>query len=210
MSTSEMTRYIRADSAAYDANKAVDAGLYHDLLDSLAHLTDEMGQVRVNFPLRASQYLATQAPASTTIWYPIAVLSVFPISCKPDITPFVIRARMTGYASANNSVTFRMVLAPAGQSADYASIPTAPANVMEASTSSITEADLAPASNLITMSKEIMLSARRPLATYDAVSGGSPVTVDVAMVEISVWAKTSNTSATPRLAAAYAAEYVGT
>ena len=209
MSTSEMQRYVRTISTAFDANEAIDAGLYHDLLDSLAHLTDQMGQVRVNFPLSSGNFLATQTPTSNSTWYPIAVLAIFPITCKPDLTPFVLRARMTGYVSANKSVTFRMVLAPAGQSSDYASRATAPANVMEASTSSLTPADLSPASNLLTLASNEVITARRPIAVYDAVSSASPVTVDVAMVEVSVWAKTSDITATPQLAAAYAAEYVG-
>lgn len=209
MSSSENEGFVRTDSAAFDADTAIDAGLYHDLCDSLAHLCDELGQVRVCFPYRGSVYLDTQAPASTSVWYPIAVLAVWPMTVTSDLNPYKLRVRATCASSGGASCTFRLVLAPAGRSAEYAQVASPGDNVVSGSTTSTTPVDLTLSSDLCDLTSDLLQTSRLDLSTFDDVSGAVPVSVDVSMVEFSVWAQTANTGSTPQLWGCYAAEYVG-
>lgn len=210
MASSDYEGYIRRPAAAFDADAAVDAAIYHDHCDSLLHLFDELAQCRVNWAERAGLYVDTGTPASTSVWYPIAHMGLFPLQIRTTGTPFQLRVRARASSSAGHSCTFRVVLAPEGTSAVYANVATAADNIIEASTTSTSSTTLFAASPMMTVPDDGMAeSARVDIQAYDAVSGGSIVTVPVCWMELTAWAKTANVSSTPRLHGMYAAEYVG-
>ena len=210
MASSDYEGYIRRPATAFDADAPVDAAIYHDHCDSLLHLFDEYAQVRVNWAERAGIYMTTQTPASTSVWYPIAHLGSFPMQLRTTGVAFQMRLRVRASSSAGHSCTFRVVLAPDGSSAAYASVATAADNVVEGSTTSTSSVTLSLNSVMAVLpDRDMAESARMDCPTYDAVSAASRVTVPICLMELTVWAKTANTSSTPRLHGVYAAEYVG-
>ena len=211
--------FIRSEAAALADGYPVDAAQYRDQAASAMHLFDQSAQVRVCWPAKsASTYRTTDSPASTSVWYPITCFGPWNIKIRPASgESFRLRVRLAAAMSAANSGTFRAVLSTPDLASRYANVPAGTAgiglsypNVQEASTSSTSAVDLSPTDRYVYLTSAQVAEAMGEVGSFDAVAGATPVGVAGCWVTLSVWAKTSNVAATPRLFAAYAAEVYGT
>ena len=210
MSTSEHGAFIRHDSAAFGDGYPVDAAIYKDCArNNLLHLADEFAQQLVCAVWRSGVELSTDAPASTSVWYPIATFGPFALRTRANGTPYPLVVRIAGFASAAHSVTFRVVVSPRGLGESMAQAATAPANVVEVSTSSTSAAWLSPSTYIATIDSDLAAAMIEEIPCSDDVSYGTPAARLACLADISVWAKTANILATPRLAGLEVREYVG-
>ena len=212
MASSDFQGFIRHDQAIIADGYPVNAALYRDVLDSQLHLFDEYAQVRVAFPERSgSLYMTTATPANTSTYYPVGpAFGPFPLTINAATgASFAVRILATVAMSGAKTGTFHIVVSAPSRAAAYAA-GTPGSNVLVATTASTGVVDLAPSSNIVTLDTTMVNEALIDRAAYDAVSSGTPVSVPVCWVTCSVWAKTADVTALPRLFGLYVAEYVGT
>ena len=200
--------YIAHSATPFGNYYPVSSAVYHDTLDSALHLHDEYAQVRVNWPARAAGVYFSAGGTTVGTWYPIVAFAC-PMSMRGDGTSFRLRVRVTASMSAANSGAFRAVLSSPDRAGYYANRGTAAGNTSEASTSSTTAVVLSPASNIVYMDIDMAREAIGDMRGYDAVSGATPVDITICDAALTIWAKTTNAAATPRVFGVYAAEYIG-
>lgn len=217
MSTSIFEARLAFDSTEHGDDKAFSAHYAQTLANNIAHFYDSMGQVRVAWSVLGSgsrpggaQALTPITPTSTSVWYPISYFGPFPLTLQASGAAFPMRVRLAGGADQNLEVSFRAILAPA---------IVAPERVLDESDLSDREdftttnphntpAWLSPAvDNLISLSADkVAAGTNLAFPTRKATGDTTEYTTQVALMTLSVWAKTTNVTATPQLTGLYAAE----
>lgn len=220
MSTSAQSARIALGSGELVDTDGMATGLLRAVANNGRHFADEAAQVRVAWAARTGDYLTTKAiaAADTGTYFPIAVFGPFPVQLVELGTPYLMRARIHGAASAANSVTFRAALAPikgrvTGDGLDFVrdQIADNGINVLEASTSSTTAVWLTATGSRTTLDANTLIDESVQslhIDTSAVADAGS--SVDVTMMAVHVWASSTAEGTQPYLTGFYAAEYVGT
>jgi len=195
---------------------AVDTSLAVTLLNNLIHTADQRAQVRVAFTGLSGSFLTcdTIGAGNTDTFLPIASFGPFDATLKTDGTPYLMRIRIAGRASAANSVTFRVAICPGrgaltARGLDYVRnrIANNGADVLEATTSATAVAWLAPA-NTSADPAIIVADAVGQELTQDVTGGtAASVAVDTAQMMAHVWASSTTSGTQPRLDGLYVAEF---
>lgn len=214
--TSEYGGIVLHDVTMFGDGHPLDCALYKDaVVNNLNHHADEYGQQLVNAHLRTSNELSTDTPTVIETWYPITTFGPFLVTCQADGTPYPLFVRIGGFAAgAANQVRFRVVVIPAAYSGlllSYLDVwdATPRANVIEASTSSMTTAVLTPSADLIEVSATIAEAARVAVPTSDDAAYAIPKTQTGHEMIVHVWGGTTNVASTPTLSLLELREYVG-
>jgi len=222
VSTSAHAGRLAAPGSQFAADEPFRTRFGRQVVNNALHYADEQAQVRVAWCTMSGQFLSTETIVSGNVntQLPIAIFGPFPVSIRADDTPYIFRARIHGSASAANSVSFRAALAPIvgpldptlGLAYARAQINAAGSNVLTATTSSTTPAWLTAGGSATTRdADDVIVDGFETLATVSAAGGTArPLSVDVAMMAVHVWASSSTAATQPRLSGLYFAEYIGT
>lgn len=224
MSTSVSTSILQISAGLYGTgDDPVDSLLMRrGVANNLMHACDSMAQVRVNawptkvFGGNLDAYWTIDGPDFTAQWYPLGGMPFgpWPLTLRADGTPYRLIVQLAGATAAAGTVTFRVVIAP-----DYVSavegLTEDTDRVWEGSTTSTSAADVSGVSqgansglDYLDVSRTLAASWIRSHIAYDAVGGSSPVNVQQCLVSAWVFAKTTHTSAVPRLYGLRVAEYL--
>lgn len=182
--------------------------------NNLNHLADEAGQVYVDWAGTVGGTLAYMTTADAIVadeWQEIVTYERLVIPVRADTgQPYAMRVRIGGHASAAFDVDFRLAISPGTPSADTAD----DSAYLTGATASTTAAWLSGTSqgaeawtNLVRLSASQM-GAPQPYLTLTGI-GGSVITGEQYRVGLTVWGRTVNVSATPRLSGLYVAAFIG-
>lgn len=210
--TSTYGGFIRY-SAAQFGEKPFWAGFARDhLINNANHITDEAGQVLVNWCMTTtSTYLTPVMSGGLLIladtYYRICRFGPVPLLMQPDGSSRLLRGRLRGYLGNAATATYRMVVSAASESLRVRDDTAAP-NAFTFTTTGTTDAWRdADTDNVCSLSAEDMAAAAQTLSALSAV-GGDAISVQVPLVVVDVYAKSTSTGSVPRLTGLYLAEYV--
>ena len=226
MSTSPLNGRLLTDTTLFQGgNDPVDTVLVRDVVqNNLCHFADEFAQVRVNWSAGVTTYTngagyltARTASILSNFAYHIASFGPFPIALRQSSSTtgasYRLRVRLAGASSDGSAVTFYAVLGP-----PYAA--TALSYVAEdvtwaGTTSSGTMAFLTGASlganaftTQVVVPGSYLSRFLTETATKDDISGNR-AGVQQCLVSLHVFCSSVTGTATGRLGAAYAAEWIG-
>jgi hypothetical protein len=226
MSTSIHSGLVAFAASLYGTDDdPVDTAIVRDgIANGVLHAADSMAQVRCNILMRSADFFTIAASPSGSTWYRIqgSPFGEWPLTLHADGTPYRLRIRVGVAASSATSctITFRIVVSPdtiardeMALEADHVyelafnpadAIGTTPTHVPGTSQGSIASA------TLLTVTRERASQWLKDVSVYDAVSSGTPRTIQQCMVSPHVFVKTTNSTCLPRLHALHIAEYVGT
>jgi hypothetical protein len=202
---------------------ALDARTSRIIVSNINHLSDEFAQVlscrsgTVPALSGKSGYLTTNTPTFAGTPYLVTADTV-PIKVRAGGQSYRIRVRVGGASGNTASTVFYVAAAPVGMAP--ASIVTSAGAIdsiyQTAATTSSTAAWLTGASRgpnaYTTMIEMTATQVEACVVTRPTLTalGGDSSTVQVALVQLSVWATTANVAHVPRLYALSAAEVIGT
>ena len=199
--------FLLAGSPEAAADEPVSTDEISDTLNNIAHLVDECSQVRVCFPPRTGITYTSVAHTETSTYQLVAAFGPFQLAQKSSGTPYKLRVSIAGFSSAGDSISLRAVVSTLGTA--RSDMETAGANTETFTTTGTSAAWLSPGSdNLITLDNEQFTRSKTVINTEEP--DGSPVSVGITRLFLTVWSSTSNLDSTPTLSGAYLAEYVGT
>lgn len=231
MSTSIHGGLVELAGSLYGAatHPADTAQLRDGLANGLLHIADEFGQVRVNYCPIAPTFATNDLDAFETVdatpiadrWYQVgAPFGVWPLTCASEGTPYRLRVRLAVASTALDAAEthdYRVVLAPDGRgreemllSEDHVfAVTTSPQGTTGSWASGTSQGDLGHAT-LLTLDAPRARGWVSRVSVYDAVSSGSPRSIDQLLVAAYVFARTSDPTNLPRVHRLFLAEYVGT
>lgn len=231
MSTSIHDGIVEFSAGLYGAaDDPADTVLMRDgVANGLLHAADSYGQVRVSYCPIISTFAGTSRESFATIeaspdadtWYEVGAqpFDQWPITCHADGTPYKLRIRIGTAGSqtkAGVDLTYRVVLAPPGRAREELgrSVDHVYEAVVEASTTIAYATGSSQGSEShATLIELDAATARRWLtrtSIYDAISSGSPTSVEQVLVGAYVFAKCEDGDTLPRVHALHLTEYVGT
>ena len=194
---------ISYDGNHLDADEPLNAAHAAVVGNNLQSLADGMSRPLVNWVLADNATaLQLSSPFNTNRFKPLWIGAPFPLSIRPDGTPYGVRVRLRGAANATGStITARVVLAT-GTKADSASDALGREdNVLQGSTTSTTHAWLnlfdsdGNAAKVVTLTPEQVARGRKTFDTTDALSGNR-VSVQWVEARIEVWVDGNTTTST--------------
>ena len=226
MSTSISERIVRTDEGLYgDAGEYVDTVLMRRVVaNNLHHAADSMGQVRVNYwPAKPfggnlAGFAETDGIDEAGRWYLMGgcPMGPWPLTLRADGTPYRLVIRMAAAVSSGaGTADLRVIIAPSYSSAleglteDSDRVYLA-ANVSATSSTLVTGVSQGDASSstFLDVPRDLAVSWIQEWPTFDDVSGASPVSIQACMVSAWVFAKSTSTSAEPRLYGLHLHEYI--
>lgn len=210
MSTSEFGYLVTTDAAIYcKENKPLGPIVARTVLNNLNHLSDEAGQVRVNFNAQAT-------PTTVTANLPWLIMSfAVPVTQRQSGDSYKMRIRIAGAAeTAGTNVYFTAVLGvPTASGARGSWGGFGDQEFVTATTSSdtgawLTGASQGPAASSTLVYLPSALVTTKDFTTTDTISG-SAKTISVPMTQLSIYGTTASAAVKPVLYGVYLAEYVG-
>ena len=226
MSTSISERIVLTDEGLYgDAGEYMDSVLMRRVVaNNLHHAADSMGQVRVNYwPVKAfggnhATYLETDGVDETGRWYLFGGMPMgpWPLTLRADGTPYRLVIRMAAAVTSDlGRSNFRVIIAPSYASAleglyEFSDRVYQVSNVFNTTAMKVTGTSQGSAgsSTYLDVPRSLATSWITDVPTFDAVSGGTPVTVQACMVSAWVFAKSTHVSSDPYLYGLHLHEYI--
>lgn len=184
------------------------------IFNNALHMADECGPVYVDWAGTvggALAYMTTEETIAADEWQEIVTYEGLVIPVRADTgQPYALRVRVGGHASAAFDCDFKLAISPGTPSSDAAD----DAAYLTGSTPSTTAAWLAGTSqgteswtNLVRLSAAQM-GPPQPFLTLTGI-GGVSITGTQYRVNLTVWGRTANVAATPRLSGLYVAAFIG-
>lgn len=197
--TSERLYYVRGATDELAGNLPMDTGAARDVVNNLNHLQDMQLGFGAQCGVASGSYLEQSTVKNASDADPFAPIDKLPpmflwLHQQQDGSSSRIVVRLVGYASAAGTVTFRIALRPFDRTGTRTGSPgTGDATSADVSTSSTTAVTLSAVIYVPRLTDAWTVE----LPTADAYTNTVSVRPYLAVVE--VWAKSSATSAHPRV-----------
>lgn len=216
MATSIYKGYIRHNAGQLTDNSAFGAAQARDhLVNNANHIADSAGQVLINWSQTTTTSYRTPtlvagSLADDDVFYKVTRFGPVPLLLMASGSSYQLRVRMRWYLAAAGTGTAVVAVSAAGRSLAVLDTADTATNAATFETTATVDAwDNAEDDNLISLDADAMAAAMTEQSTLTAVAG-TDVSVAVPLVVVDVYAKSSATSAVPRLTGLYLAEYIGT
>lgn len=212
MSTSDWGARIQYQGTDWNDDDPMDTAMARAIANNALHLADQAGQVRAcwgDFDTSSGNTAITHTFGGTNVWERVLGIGSFPVSVRADGSAYPMRVFLRG-ASASGSYTahFRVTVCAPGMAARC--INENDTDVESFSTTSTTDAWLAPSGGLIEIPADKVSYSAWGVNTIDGVAGNA-VTAPMSWFVCEVWAMRDNALLTScDLCGLYLAEYIGT
>ncbi len=209
MATSELGHYVRFDETEFAHRSPMDSGMCRRALGNLDHLADQKSRILVNWPGQGSGYFGRDTSSGFDVdeWNVLWRSTLFDLHLHAEGDTYRVRTavRVTGN-DASNQANFRFGLIPQG-SDERAEILAGGANITTADVTQTTYT-WEDGAALLYLDERRANQASRRIATVDSI-GGAERNVVMLRCYLAVYGKRlSGASGEPRVAGAFAIEYL--